>query len=98
MSLFIGSLAFENAGEVMFDERIGIMLGSADLRPGGLPGAATRMPPGRQRVPLTALALSLSSVERRRPVRALYTNLPVTDAVLSGGAGVRRTRTGSNSR
>ena len=28
MSLFIGSLAFENAGEVMFDERIGIMLGS----------------------------------------------------------------------
>ncbi len=28
MSLFIGSLAFENAGEVAFDERIGIMLGS----------------------------------------------------------------------
>ena len=28
MSLFIGSLAFENAGQVMFDERIGIVLGS----------------------------------------------------------------------
>lgn len=26
--LFIGSLAFENAGQVMFDERIGIMPGS----------------------------------------------------------------------
>ncbi len=28
MSLFIGSLAFEHAGEVAFDERIGIMMGS----------------------------------------------------------------------
>ena len=28
MSLFIGSLAFENAGDVIFDERIGIMMGS----------------------------------------------------------------------
>ena len=28
MSLFIGGLAFENAGDVVFDERIGIMMGS----------------------------------------------------------------------